>query len=96
MIDQRIREGTKIKFFKNDAYTTTIPAQFVKKFNCNIVPIYIERTHGINFKMKIYEPLQFKREDTIEEITLELNMWLEKMILNKPEQWIWTHNRWKH
>ena len=95
MIDQRVSEGTKIKFFKNDAYTTTIPAQFVKKFNCNIIPIYIERTHGINFKMKIYDPLRFKPEDTIEKITLELNIWLEKMILNKPEQWIWTHNRWK-
>ena len=95
MIDQRVREGTKIKFFKNDAYTTTIPAQFVKKFNCNIIPIYIERTNGINFKMKIYDPLRFKPEDTIEKITLELNIWLEKMILNKPEQWIWTHNRWK-
>jgi len=95
MIDQRVREGMKLKFFENDAYTTTIPAQFVKKFNCNIVPIYIERTHGIHFKMKIYEPLRFKPEDTVEKITLDLNLLLEKMILNKPEQWIWTHNRWK-
>ena len=25
----------------------------------------------------------------------ELNKVLEKMISNKPDQWIWTHNRWK-
>ena len=31
----------------------------------------------------------------LDKINLELNIWLEKMILNKPEQWIWTHNRWK-
>ena len=24
-----------------------------------------------------------------------LNKILEKMILSNPEQWIWTHNRWK-
>ena len=32
MIDQRVSEGIKSNFFKHDAFTTTIPAQFVKKF----------------------------------------------------------------
>jgi len=95
MIDQRVREGVKIKFFGDDAYTTTMPAQFVKKFNCKVVPIYIKRINGVNFKIKINKPLEFKKEDSIEKITLDLNLWLEKMILHKPEQWIWTHNRWK-
>ena len=31
----------------------------------------------------------------IEEITDELNIELEKMIIQNPEQWIWSHNRWK-
>ena len=43
MIDQRVSEGIKSRFFNHDAFTTTIPAQFVKKFQCKIVPIYIER-----------------------------------------------------
>ena len=43
MIDQRVSEGIKSKFFNNVALTTTIPAQFVKKFKCKIVPVYIER-----------------------------------------------------
>ena len=30
-----------------------------------------------------------------EEITLELNKILEKMISKNPSQWILTHNRWK-
>ena len=53
MIDQRVSEGIKSKFFGEDAFTTTIPAQFVKKFNCKIVPIYIERLNNINFDIKI-------------------------------------------
>ncbi|MDP6384168.1 MAG: hypothetical protein QF385_13185 [SAR324 cluster bacterium] len=28
-------------------------------------------------------------------MTDELNKILEKMILKKPDQWIWSHNRWK-
>ena len=95
MIDQRVSEGIKVNFFNEEAFTTTIPAQFVKKFKSKIVPIYIERLVENNFKIKIYDPLIFKEEDTIKDITLCLNQILEKMILKNPEQWIWTHNRWK-
>ncbi len=95
MIDQRVSQGIKSNFFNKEALTTTIPAQFVKKFNSKIVPIYIERIENSNFKLKIYEPLNFDKSDTLEKITLDLNKILEKMIINRPDQWIWTHNRWK-
>ena len=95
MIDQRVSQGIKSNFFNKEALTTTIPAQFVKKFNSKIVPIYIERIKNSNFKLKIYEPLNFDKSDSLEKITLDLNKILEKMIINRPDQWIWTHNRWK-
>ena len=95
MIDQRVSQGIKSNFFKQEAYTTTIPAQFVKKFNCKIVPIYVERINKINFKLTISKPLKYSDESTIEDITLDLNHVIEKMILKNPDQWIWTHNRWK-
>ena len=95
MIDQRVSQGIKCDLFNKKAYTTTIPAQFIKKFDSKVVPIYIERLKDNNFKLKIHEPLKFKENDTIEKITLELNKILENMIKRNPEQWIWTHNRWK-
>ena len=95
MIDQRVSEGIESNFFGQKALTTTIPAQFVKRFNCRVVPIYIERISGIKFKIKINSPIEFSQEKSIENITDELNSYLEKMILQKPDQWIWTHNRWK-
>ena len=69
MIDQRVSQGIKSNFFNKEALTTTIPAQFVKKFNSKIVPIYIERIKNSNFKLKIYEPLNFDKNDTLEKIT---------------------------
>ena len=95
MIDQRVSEGIMCEFFGQKALTTTIPAQFVKKFNANIVPIYIERVGDNNFRLKIHEVLEFGENETLYSITLKLNKILEKMILKNPEQWIWTHNRWK-
>tara|TARA_B100000767_G_scaffold113863_1_gene108671 strand:- start:4270 stop:5130 length:861 start_codon:yes stop_codon:yes gene_type:complete len=95
MIDQRVSQGIKSNFFKHEAYTTTIPAQFVKKFKCKIVPIYIERTGNSNFKLTINNPIEYSKNYSIEDITLNLNHHLEKMILKNPTQWIWSHNRWK-
>ena len=95
MIDQRVSQGIKANFFGKLAYTTTIPAQFVKKFNAKIVPIYIERLKENKFSLEIYDPLVFNKTCSILEITNKLNHILEKMILKNPDQWIWTHNRWK-
>ena len=66
-------------YFKNEALTTTIPAQFVKKFNCKVVPIYIERENNENFMLEIMQPISFDNGETIENITLKLNQLLEKI-----------------
>jgi Kdo2-lipid IVA lauroyltransferase/acyltransferase len=95
MIDQRVSQGIKSLLFGNAALTTTIPAQFVKKFNCKVVPIYIERKSDENFMLEIMQPINFDNGETIENITLKLNQLLEKMIIRNPYHWIWSHNRWK-
>ena len=95
MIDQRVSQGIYSNFFNQKAFTTTIPAQFVKKFKAQVVPIYIERFEKNKFKIKISNRINFSENETIETITLSLNKILEKMIIKNPDQWIWTHNRWK-
>jgi len=95
MIDQRVSEGSKLDFFGEKAFTTTIPAQLVKKFNIPVVPIFIERFDGIKFKMKIHKPIYFQDNNSIDNITGQLNKVLERMILDNPNYWIWSHNRWK-
>ena len=95
MIDQRVSEGIKSKLFKRSALTTTIPAQLVKKYGVDVVPIYIERKKKVYFKMYVNKPINFKKNVSLEEVTKTLNQELEKMILKKPDQWIWSHDRWK-
>ena len=95
MIDQRVREGIKIDFFNNQATTTTIPAQLVKKYNCELIPVYIERRKNNYFKMFVSKPIKINKNKSVLEITKYLNNLLERMILRNIDQWIWTHNRWK-
>ena len=95
MIDQRVSQGIKSEFFNQNALTTTVPAQLIKKFKIPIVPLSIERINNINFKIAIKKPIIVDNEETTKSITDKLNLVLEKMIIYKPEQWIWSHNRWK-
>jgi len=99
MVDQRVSEGPRILFFNKPAHTTTIPAQLALKYNCKLVPISLERKEGPNFEMTIHEPYKIEKtgndEEDTKNITLKINQVIEKMILNNPTQWIWSHNRWK-
>ena len=95
MIDQRVSEGEDIKLFNRIAKTTTIPAQLVKKYGCTVIPVYIERVKNYYFKISFSKPIKFDAKLSQNQITLELNKILEKMIIKNPEQWIWSHDRWK-
>ena len=45
--------------------------------------------------MYINKPIFFDENKSLEEITDKLNKILEGMILKNPDQWIWSHDRWK-
>ena len=99
MVDQRVSEGPRVPFFEKEAHTTTVPAQLALKYNCKLIPISLVRKDNINFEMTVHEPYKIKKtgddlEDT-KKITLDINRILERMIINNPKQWIWSHNRWK-
>ena len=99
MVDQRVGQAPKIPFFGKPAHTTTIPAQLALKYNCKLVPIFLERKGDVNFEMTVHEPYEIQKTGKVDEdtknITLKINQIIEKMIIKNPTQWIWSHNRWK-
>ena len=95
MIDQRVSEGEKLNFFGKPAFTTTLPAQLSTKYNLDIIPVFIKRDEKNIFKIEFQKRINPKNFKSKLELTKELNRVLEKMIVRNPNQWIWTHNRWK-
>ena len=99
MVDQRVSEGPKINFFNQPAQTTTIPAQLALRYNCKLVPISLKRIENVNFEITIHKPYEVlktgNREQDTQNITLKINGIIEKMIIENPNQWLWSHNRWK-
>ena len=99
MVDQRVSEGNRIPFFNEKALTTTLPAQLALRYKIDIVPVYIFRDIDDSFSMELFEPIKTENlinsEENKIQLTIDLNKFIEKMILKDPSQWIWTHNRWK-
>jgi KDO2-lipid IV(A) lauroyltransferase len=95
MVDQRVSEGERIKLFNEEALTTTLPAQLAEKFDLSIIPVFIKRKKNDKFIIEFHKELNPKNFKNKLEITIELNKILERMIEKNPDQWIWTHNRWK-
>ena len=99
MVDQRVGQAPKIPFFGEPAHTTTIPAQLALKYDCKLVPIFLERKGDVNFEMTVHEPYEIQKTGNVDadtnNITLKINQIIEKMIIKNPAQWLWSHNRWK-
>ena len=47
------------------------------------------------FEIQFFNPIDIKNFNNKNEISKELNLFMEKLIMKKPSQWIWTHDRWK-
>ena len=95
MIDQRVSEGERLNFFNQPALTTTLPAQLALKFELPIIPVFIERRENGTYKIEFYDEITSKNFKNKIELTQKLNSILEEMIKKNPNEWIWTHNRWK-
>ncbi len=95
MADQRVGDGEMIKFFHQDALTTTSIARIALKYGVEIVPARSYRNEdGSGFKFEVGDPLEIEGQDEVSIMT-KVNKILERWIRQTPSQWFWVHNRWK-
>ena len=95
MIDQRVSEGEKIYFFNYPALTTTLPAQLAIKYKLKIVPVFIEREKDNTFKVEFFNQIDPNTYENKSNLTKKLNEFIEAMLIKNPNEWIWSHDRWK-
>ncbi len=100
LADQKVSEGEKIKFFHDDAITTTSIARLALKYDVEIIPAFVVRSNKKNnFSASVEKPLSNKKTLNLNEdilaLTLSINQTLEQWIRKYPSQWFWVHDRWK-
>ena len=97
-IDQKMNDGIAVPFFGRDAMTAPALAQFALKYDCPVVAGRIERLGGVKFRVTYYPPMKIEktgdRRADIHRIMTQVNETLEGWVRERPEQWLWLHNRW--
>lgn len=93
LADQHFASGAPLEFFGHPAKTATSAAHLALEYNALLVPFYgVRRPDGIHFDVIIEPPVA---AGTPESMTQALNDSLEAIIRRHPDQWMWTHRRWK-
>jgi KDO2-lipid IV(A) lauroyltransferase len=91
--------GTDIRFFDRPASTPKGPAAFAVKMNCPILSGFLYRKrfdiHKAVIFPPIYPPDSGDREKDIIKMTQAYTSGFENAIREYPDQWMWTHRRWK-
>jgi Kdo2-lipid IVA lauroyltransferase/acyltransferase len=99
LIDQWAgQEGLWLDFFSRPTSTTDIPARLAVRTGAGMVPGYCLRVGPGRYKIIIRPEVTVEQKDGEADIvatTLKLNRQLEEEIRRYPEQWTWTHRRWK-
>jgi len=91
--------GAIINFFNRRASTPKGPAAFAVKvgcpilFGCSIREGY--NKHRVEIDPPIYPPQSGDTEQDILTMTQKYGKYLEARIRKYPDQWMWTHRRWK-
>jgi KDO2-lipid IV(A) lauroyltransferase len=99
--DQRgPREGVRVNFFGREVSVYTGPAALALKTGAPIICGIPVRENNYKYHTVLVEipteNLPEGDEDKIKEISQRHTSYLEKIIRENPEQWLWMHNRWKY
>ena len=99
LIDQKYNQGIETLFFGQPAMTNPIFVQLCQKYKCPLIPIRNIREKGCSFTLKIYPEISVIDDEgknrPIIDVINDAQALLEEWIIEKPEQWVWLHRRWK-
>jgi Kdo2-lipid IVA lauroyltransferase/acyltransferase len=98
LIDQKLNDGVEVPFFGIPAMTAPATARFALRYQCPVVPMRTERLAGCRFRISVLPPVPVRdsgdRDADILFLLGQLNDLIEAWVRERPEQWLWLHQRW--
>jgi KDO2-lipid IV(A) lauroyltransferase len=93
LIDQHMDRGEQLTFFGQPAFTAVSAGQMALKYEALLFPVYgIRQPDGLSYVIEVEAQVPASDATTM---TQALNDSLEAQVRAHPEQWLWTHRRWK-
>jgi KDO2-lipid IV(A) lauroyltransferase len=98
LADQKMNDGIPVPFFGRLAMTAPALAVLALRFDCDVLPLRVERLAGARFRVTVFPPLPLPRSGEphadAAALMAQVNTTLEAWIRDRPEQWLWLHRRW--
>jgi KDO2-lipid IV(A) lauroyltransferase len=93
------REGVFVDFFGRPASTSRSIALLAVRTRTPIVPVFARRDPGGRHTVVIHPalaaPAANDAEAAVVELTARCTTAIERAIREAPEQWLWSHDRWR-
>lgn len=98
-VDTRLDSGELLPFFTVDAATNSAPARLALRYNCELVPLHVQRLPGMRYRVELSEPIRAPDaaasiDDKALQMTRDLNLLFEKWIRSTPTEWMCLKRRW--
>jgi KDO2-lipid IV(A) lauroyltransferase len=98
LVDQKMNDGIEARFFGRPAMTAPAAAAFGLRYQCPVVPAYVQRLGAARFRVVVEAPLALpqtgSRQGDIADLTQRINDRLEAWVRERPQDWLWLHRRW--
>ena len=99
LIDQRLTKGDMYPYLGVESPTNTVAMKLSVKTGVPIMIAFVTRDAGVKFTGHVYELIHPPEEGTddekVEVMTKQVFDIFEQIIREYPEQYFWTHDRWK-
>lgn len=94
--DQNAKE-IFLPFFGHPCGCVLGPGVLSERTGCTVLPVACLRVGPGRYRIRIEPPLVAQEGATQkgEGMMRAINAWLEKVITEAPDQWLWIHDRWR-
>lgn len=99
VMDRRVDEGKSIRFFGHDKTSTLLPAKLALKFDCDLVPVQVQRTRDARYRVIFHKPLHPQdsaadEEGQARDLIQQAHQHFEDWIRTEPEGWFCSKRLW--
>ncbi|MBI1757338.1 MAG: lysophospholipid acyltransferase family protein [Fimbriimonas ginsengisoli] len=84
-----------VPFFGKPAGTVLGPAKLHQMTGAPLLPVFCARTGPARYQVRVFPVINVGKAECAEAIMARINLAIEEIVREYPDQWLWLHDRWR-